>query len=760
VAASVFGIQGRRGGVPVLRNGITTVDHSKKGLVEVLSPLSKYGDPKVYQYFQFYSAVKRGARLFAEGRERLIEPKDVQFAAELGQKFPEFEQVRKDWVAFNDAVADYQVQTGVLSRADADRFTQYSDYIPFYRQLEGEYTIGPNIFQSLSGVKKPKTLKGGTAPLADFMETIVRNTHSAITAGMKNVAEQRAIQLGKDIGIVHDITPGTTVSEMERVKVFINGVKHEYQCTDQLFVDATRSLNMPELPFMSFLSAPANLLRNVVTREPGFIMTNLLRDSMSAYVTSGANITPITGTIINFGKAMKGMSPEFEALMDAGIIGGYEFSANIEQSGERLTADLMKKAGKGPAILKPFTSLWDGLEKATTASDAATRMAVYERVLAETGNEAEALSRALEVMNFNRKGSSAVVRILTAAVPFLNARMQGLDLFYRAMTGKMNNVDAKEVQRKFFARGMMIMGLSTMYYFAVAGDPEYEKQEQETKDGNWIVPGAGIRIPIPFEVGILFKTIPERIAAYTFGNDTGKDFLDAMSRAANGFIPISPAAYIPQTFKPIIEAMTNYSFFTQREIVGMGLKDVAPEYQVGPGTSAFAQFVGKTLGLSPIKVDHVFKGYTGTMGMYAVDVMDSVMDLSSDSPKPTKRFEQLPIIKRLVMDPEARGNVTNYYQLKDSVDTVVRTMNLLEKSGDPKEYAEYVKQNAGTLAVRSYVGDLEKSMKELRDMRKQVQNSPMSGDQKRDVITAIGRAENNLSQNIQTVKKAIDNVKV
>jgi hypothetical protein len=379
--------------------------------------------------------------------------------------------------------------------------------------------------------------------------------------------------------------------------------------------------------------------------------------------------------------------------------------------------------------------------------------------LAETGNEAEALSRALEVMNFNRKGSSAVVRILTAAVPFLNARMQGLDLFYRAMTGKMNNADAKEVQAKFFTRGMMLLGMSTMYYFAMAGDPEYEKQEQETKDNNWLIPSAGIRIPIPFEVGILFKTIPERIAAYTFGNDTGKDFLDAMSRAANGFIPVSPAAYIPQTFKPIIEAMTNYNFFTQREIVGMGLKDVAPEYQVGPGTSAFAEFVGKTLGLSPLKVDHVFKGYTGTMGMYAVDLMDAVMDINSDSPKPTKRFEQLPIIKRLALDPEARGNVTNYYQLKDSVDTAVRTMNLLEKSGNPEEFAKYVQDNAGTLAFRGYVNDLEKSMKELRDMKKQVQNSSMTGDQKRDTIKAIGQAENNLTTNIQTVKKVIESVK-
>jgi len=135
------------------------------------------------------------------------------------------------------------------------------------------------------------------------------------------------------------------------------------------------------------------------------------------------------------------------------------------------------------------------------------------------------------------------------------------------------------------------------------------------------------------------------------------------------------------------------------------------------------------------------------------------MDINSDSPKPTKRFEQLPIIKRLVLDPEARGNVTNYYQLKDSVDTTVRTMNLLEKSGKPEEFAEYVRENAGTLAMRSYVNDLEKTMKELRDMKGAVRNSTMSGDQKRDTITAIGQAENNLTTNIQTVKQIIEKAK-
>jgi Large polyvalent protein associated domain 38/ADP-Ribosyltransferase in polyvalent proteins len=757
VVASVMGVGNRRGGVPVIRNGVTLVDHSKKGVSAIFAPLAKYNDPKVYQYFQFYSAVKRGARLFSEGRERLITPADIKHAAEIGQKFREFEDIRKEWVEFNNALVDYQKKAGVLSDEAARQFTMYSDYIPFYRQMDGEQTLGPKIYNAISGVKTPKALKGGEAPLADFLETITRNTHAAIGAGMKNIAAQRAVKVGKDVLIVHNIQPGSKVSALETISVLENGKQVQYQCTDQLFIDAVKSLNMPELPFMGLLSAPANFLRNVVTRDPGFIMTNLLRDSLSAYVTSGANMTPIAGTIINFGKAMKGVDPSFEALMDAGILGGYEFSANVEQSGKTFAKDLEKKSGHGKSLLTPFKSVWDGLEHATTASDAATRMAVYERVLKETGDEAEALYRAQEVMNFNRKGSSPVVRILTAAVPFLNARIQGLDVFYRASTGNMNTADAKEIQRKFWVRGMTMLGLSMMYYFAVAGNPDYEDQEQETKDNNWIIPGVG-RIPIPFEVGTLFKTVPERIAAYFFGTDTGEDFRKAMYRAANSFVPLSPAAYIPQTMKPILESMTNYNFFTQREIVGAGMKDIDPEFQVGPGTSALAEFLGK-LGLSPLKTDHVIKGYTGTMGMYAVDLIDTIMDLNSDSPKPAKRFEQMPVIKRFAIDPEARGSVTAYYDLKHTVDTTVRTMNLLEKTSRPEDYARYLQENVGALAVRPMVSQMDKTMTQLRDMRRQITNSPMSAEEKRDALTAIGRAEKNLTANIQTLKKTISELK-
>jgi hypothetical protein len=185
------------------------------------------------------------------------------------------------------------------------------------------------------------------------------------------------------------------------------------------------------------------------------------------------------------------------------------------------------------------------------------------------------------------------------------------------------------------------------------------------------------------------------------------------------------------------------------------MKDVDPQFQVGPGTSSVAQGLASVLGLSPIKVDHVIKGYTGTLGMYAIDSIDAVAGLFSDTPKATKRFEQLPVIKRFSVDAEARGNVTQYYKLKDSVDSVVRTLNLLEKTGESEAYVEYLKKNQGTYAFRDYIRDTEKTMKELRAARVAIRSSAMTGDEKRDALLNISKAESDITAQIQKIKTTI-----
>jgi len=499
----------------------------------------------------------------------------------------------------------------------------------------------------------------------------------------------------------------------------------------------------------------------MVTKDPGFILANMMRDSLSAYVTSGIKGNPLThvaSVAKNFGKTLVDQSPEYQQLLKAGIIGGYDFAKGIKASGESLNKALVKQTGTetGAAkLFKPVTSVWGFLEKATEASDAATRIEVFKKTLAETGNEAEAMFRALEVMNFNRKGSSAVIRIATAAIPFLNARLQGLDVFYRSGIRPLYAKDAtareKEVARTFIIRGLTIMALSVMYAAAISGDPDYEKQEQETKDNNWLIPSLGIRIPIPFEIGTLFKTIPERIYHLTTGHDTSKDFKESMGRAITSTFAFNP---IPQAALPIVETMANYSFFTGRPIIGQNMTNIAPEFQSNAGTSKTAIAMGQALGMSPLKIDHIFQGYTGAMGTYASSLIDSVINTYSDNPSASKRFEQTPVLKRFLIDPEAKGKVSAYYDLKDQVDTVVRTINMLQKNHDPS-LEQYWKDHAALYTARHYVNNLDQKMQRLNAQAAQIRSAAIPPDEKRDTLLEITKAQNALLDEIQTVKKEL-----
>ena len=773
VAAQALGLEHRTGGIPVFRNGGTFIfnDNGKiKGLLEILKPLAAYGDPKVYRYYQTWAGAKRGSRYDKLGVLTPYTADDFKQAAKFEKEFPEFVTIQKEWDTYNRGLVKYMIDTGVIDRAKGEEWMKHGDYLPFYRQLDDQAAIGPKVFQALSGVKGPKKLKGSGDPLGDFMENMVRNTQAAIESGMKNVAAQRVVRDALFLNEAKKME-GPFKADINTVSVLENGKQVNYQLADAMLAEAMKGLRMAEIPFLAIAAAPANLLRSVVTKMPDFIIANLMRDSLSAYVTSGAKITPIVDTIRNFGAAIADKSPALETLRSYGVIGGYDLAQNVEKSGRDLAKDLRKKTGTRTAKEKILSAtgivpLWGALEKGSAASDAATRMAVFEATMKETNNEVEAAFRAMEVMNFSRKGNSALIRVLTAVTPFLNARMQGLDVLYRAgirpiWRGATPTEQEKAIAKSFYIRGMTLASLSVMYYMLTHDDDEYKKQEQETRDNNWLIPSLGIKIPIPFEVGVIFKVLPERLTAYYLGNDTGKDLmLSAKRNIASTF-----GIQLPQAILPAIEVATNYSFFTGREIVGQGMQDIDKQFQINPNTTKLSQAIGNltsfktasgtSWGVSPIEIDHLISGYLGGLGMYMAESIDVIIDMNSDNPKASKRFEQMPVIKRFALDPKARGSVTAYYELKNAVDETVRTDNYLTRTMKMDAKGEYMQDYAGLLLTRDYVNTLEKSMKEFREMKTIIQNSPMSADDKRDALSAVIDVENDLTANIKDIRKAI-----
>jgi hypothetical protein len=57
---------------------------------------------------------------------------------------------------------------------------------------------------------------------------------------------------------------------------------------------------------------------------------------------------------------------------------------------------------------------------------------------------------------------------------------------------------------------------------------EWKTAEPEARDNNWII--GSVRIPIPFELGVIFKVAPERILEYFFGDDTSRDLKQSFVR--------------------------------------------------------------------------------------------------------------------------------------------------------------------------------------------------------------------------------------
>jgi hypothetical protein len=382
------------------------------------------------------------------------------------------------------------------------------------------------------------------------METIVRNARAAIEAGMKNEAANRVVRDALRMELAEEVALGVTGSDIITVKE--KGLTKYYRVADPILVESMKGLNLPQLEFLSWLAAPANLLRNFVTKDPGFMIANLGRDSLQAWITSGTGMTPIVDTFKQFGKTLTNMSPEASALARAGLT-GYDFSGDVASTAKVVEKELRKRGGARTTqekALLPLTAFWDMLEKGSHASDMATRAEVYKRTLERTGSEAEAFYQAMEVINFSRKGNNSVVRILSAVVPFFNARVQGLDVLYRSGWGKMATENADVMKKAFAARALTLMGMSMLYWFMVSDDEEYKKLNKEERDNYWIIPALSIngkpfRFPIPFELGVVFKVIPERVLETAFGNDTGKDLKEALARNVLNTLQFNP---IPQAF--------------------------------------------------------------------------------------------------------------------------------------------------------------------------------------------------------------------
>lgn len=337
-------------------------------------------------------------------------------------------------------------------------------------------------------------------------------------------------------------------------------------------------------------------------------------------------------------------------------------------------------------------------------SDAATRTAIYEDGLKKGLSERQAQFRALEAQNFSRRGLSPSVQYLSTLVPFFNAQIQGLDALYRSFRGDMPFSEKLEIRKKLAVRGTLLAITALGYAFMMRDNEEYKKATPEERYSNFFVPLPGtkemFKIPIPYEVGLLFKALPEAILDSILGdtkaNEAAKGIGKLLLQSAPGVIPAAG--------KPLLEAAYGQTMVSPIESerekqlpAGQRYRETTPEV-----IKTLGSYTGE-IGISPLLIEHFVKGYTSMLGVSVLRMLDPVMGEALDN-KASTPLSKTPFIGGLFQTADGRFLIERAYNRMEEITQAVEGYKDLEKRGKKAEAQEFAQRKADLLAAADMAG--------------------------------------------------------
>ena len=357
----------------------------------------------------------------------------------------------------------------------------------------------------------------------------------------------------------------------------------------------------------------------------------------------------------------------------------------------------------------------------------------------------------MDVLNFSRRGEWESVRILTSVVPFLNARIQGLDRLYRG---------AKENPAAFAMKGA-ILTAATLALMAVHDDDDrYWDLPEWDRDTYWHfwIGSEHFRIPKPFEVGAVFATIPERAWGQLSGKEGGEELRGALSRMIVSTFAFNP---IPQAFMPAYDVAKNESTFKGTPIINPFMKgSTEPEYQYDERTSvnmkalaqAMPDFAPDAL-RSPKNLEYLVHGYFGTVGAHILAMSDAAVRGSLDMPEtPTMTPSQYPLIGRFYREGESQTKYPDkFYQMLDEAEKARNKIKKVVAEGRPQDARDLSVENAGALSARIGLNKVRKQMSDYgKEIRRIYADPNMDPDEKRDRSLILNEKRN------QAAKAAVE----
>jgi hypothetical protein len=671
-----------------------------------------------------------------------------------------FDNARSEYNAYNRNLVEFLVETGAVSQDVANRLMAENDYIPFYRERGGvaELLIGKEAPIKIGSIKEQPYLQqlvGGDQPILDFLTSSVQNTNFLVDMGMRNLATKNAIYELVDLNaakIVGGTPSGTNVVKFKdkgvdkyavlaTEKVKIGNKEFETGVPADILVKGMEGVPTQMPALLRAFAMPAQLLRKGVTLSPLYVARQIFRDSLAAPILAGANFTPVLGALRQIGSPTKGV------LERRGITGGQQFTG---------TSDDLSMILRDVADGKPgWMSLLAKAEGMAMSADALTRRAQYNSYIEQGLSEMEATLMSLESMNFSKRGASPSIQIANSMIPFFNAQIQGLNVMYKALTGKMPLNDKLKLREKLLQRGGMMAAASMIYAILMQDDDAYKNAEADQKYANWFVriPGVDepVRIPIPFEIGYIFKALPEAIVNTLASEEGGDQALKALRQIILQSIPGGSSYGIPQALKPAIEAGLGKSFYTGRDILSAREKEMLPEEQFRANTAEISKLIGQAAGVSPVMLENLVRGYTGTMGLAFLHTLSLGVPPGEGPEKAVKRLSEYPVVGGAFQPNDAGAIVNSVYERMNDALKVERTYEKMVVEGRTAEANALLQRKGQEFMQAELANEFKTNMNQIVAAERAIQASNISGEEKRKQLDDLRKLKIAIAKEIRDV---------
>jgi hypothetical protein len=666
-------------------------------------------------------------------REKQVTQAHIDWANQQLKAVPQAQEILNIWGEVNQGLIALWENTGLLTPEQAAYYRSMKNYVPLYAAREDLPTAEQEAYTGArTGTKTVRELDHleGTDLQRNIWENIDKHYASMTAAAFQNqtrkvAADQllylKAARVAKDS---NDPNINLRYRDPTNPLADKHGVMHMI-LDNPNDLAAFQTMHYTLGPLMKGISATTQVLRGTALINPMYWIRQLIRDPIQASLVANSGIVTPFHSAAEYMRVLAGQSEEAKLLASRGVIGQIDSTIDLQ--------DFLKQVGTEKVSPSKLDEMIRKVMRMHEASDAATRVALFKKARDEglrkgmSAKEAEdyGVFKARESINFGVRGNSQTLNTLRHMIPFFSATIVSLDTLYRAATGYgLNPQEKAEAQRIFYSRALMMAVMSTAYAMMLQDDEDYKKLPDNVKDNNWLLPSpvgderSFIKIAIPYEVGFLFKTLPEAFVRYAAGTSTGKETFASIGLGIKRNLP-GEGILIPQAFKPALESVTNYSFFTGRPIEGMSDKGLPVEFR-GPHASELAKTLSSyglnKIELSPAKIDALIQGYFAELGTFSTGMASAAINAATGKEPPAKNLEQMPFFKAFLTNPNTSKAATDYYEISSNAQEAVNAFNRMKKEGRIEEAKEFIskEENKKLIAAAPALRKIQDQMAAIR----------------------------------------------